>query len=248
MKDYNFEIFRNEKIINFMSENEINKLDLMPYIAEIKMYLEDMDSYVLLWDDMVILEKKKVNVNSGLYYLEEVFFKGNINIEDVDYKTNPVKKKFLSEYNPQNGYYLTGNNGIGKTFLATALANLHYEKTKEKTLFVFWPDFIEKTKRFGDSNVMYINKVKYAKRLIIDDLGQESITAWSRDDILNAIIAFRLEKKLHTTITSNYTQKELVSIYTLREIEAKKAKSIVNKLTALSSEVTFSGKDLRNEK
>ena len=66
MKDYNFEIFRNEKIINFMSENEINKLDLMPYIAEIKMYLEDLDSYVLLWDDMVILEKKKVNVNSGL--------------------------------------------------------------------------------------------------------------------------------------------------------------------------------------
>ena len=95
---------------------------------------------------MVIIEKKKEIVNSGLYYLEEIFFRTNIAMEDVDYKQNPVKKKFISSYDPKKGYFFTGNNGIGKTFMATALANLHYNETKEKTLFVFWPDFIEKTK------------------------------------------------------------------------------------------------------
>ena len=91
MKDYNFEIFRNEKIINFMSENEINKLDLMPYIAEIKMYLEDIDSYVLLWDDMVILEKKKVCVIEEEIYKQlfdkDVYPIGTyIKINNINYK------------------------------------------------------------------------------------------------------------------------------------------------------------------
>ncbi|MGL5021443.1 MAG: ATP-binding protein [Mycoplasmatales bacterium] len=247
MKEYNFSYFKNQKIINFIEENNLKQDDVLPFVAEIKMYLEDPDKYKLTWDDMVVLESYRIESNPGLVYLEENFFRESIQVKDIDYNKNPVKKQFLSNYDPCQGYYFTGNNGIGKTFLAVALATLHFEKTKEKTLFVFWPDFIEKTKRFSDNNIHYINKVKYAKRLIIDDLGLESITSWSRDDILNSIIAFRLEKKLHTIITSNYYQRELTGVYTLREIEAKKAKSIANKITGLTSEIPLCGKDLRND-
>ncbi|MBL0701537.1 MAG: ATP-binding protein [Spiroplasma sp.] len=248
MKKYNFPILQHEDVVKFIKTNELNVDDVMPFLAEIKMYVSNPEKFQLIWDGMVLLEKVESKINSGLYYLEEDFFKEEIAIQDLHIKTNPIKRDFFSKYDSNIGYYLVGDNGIGKTFLACAFSNLHYEKTKEKTLFVFWPDFIEKTKRFGDNNIHYINKVKYAKRLIIDDLGQESITSWSRDDILNSIIAFRLEKKLHTTITSNYYQRELTSIYTLREIEAKKAKGIVNKIKALSSEYSLAGEDLRNEK
>jgi hypothetical protein len=247
MEKYNFSFFNNQLIINFMEEYQLTKADVLPFIAEIKMYLEMPNAYRLTWDGMVVLESYVVDINPALLYLEEPFFSDKIDINDVDYVKNPVKKQFLTQYNPKTSYYLTGNNGIGKTFLAVALAGLHFNETKEKTLFVFWPDFIEKTKRFGDSNIHYINKVKYSKRLIIDDLGQESITSWSRDDILNSIIAFRLEKKLYTIITSNYYQKELTGIYTLREIESKKAKSIANKITGLTVEYPLTGNDLRND-
>jgi DNA replication protein DnaC len=247
MEKYNFSFLNNQLIINFMEEYQLTKADVLPFVAEIKMYLEKPDGYRLTWDGMVVLESYVVDINPSLLYLEEPFFSEKITINEVDYNKNPVKKQFLTQYNPMLSYYLTGNNGIGKTFLAVALAGLHFDETKEKTLFVFWPDFIEKTKRFGDNNIHYINKVKYAKRLIIDDLGQESITSWSRDDILNSIIAFRLEKKLYTIITSNYYQKELTGIYTLREIESKKAKSIANKISGLTVEYPLSGKDLRND-
>ena len=77
MSDYNFEIFKDGSIVRFMDENSINTSDLMPFIAEIKIYLKDKESYILRWDDMVIIEKKKEIVNSGLYYLEEIFFRTN---------------------------------------------------------------------------------------------------------------------------------------------------------------------------
>lgn len=242
-------IFDHPLIVTFLIENNLTKADIFPYVGEVKIYLSDPDNYRLSWNGMLEISVKKNEINPGLYYLEQDFFSNPINIQDVDYSINPIKADVLGRMiQSKKGYFLYGDNGIGKTFMCAAHANRVYEQTKVKSLFVFWPDFIEKTKRFNNNdNKHYINKVKYAKRLIIDDLGQESISQWSRDDILNPIIAFRLEKNLPTIITSNYTPEELKGLYTIKPVESKKAKAIVNKICALSHQLRVDGKDLRSE-
>lgn len=241
-------IFEHEKIREFMQDNNLETKDLIAYIGEVKIYLNDIEHYKIIWDGGVELTTKKNETNPGLIYLEEEYFSNTITMDDVDYQANPLKTRAIKQIlNSPKGYFMQGKNGIGKTFLSVAYANHHYNKTKEKTLFVFWPDFIEKSKRFNENNGHYINKVKYSKRLIIDDLGQESISQWSRDDILNSIIAFRLEKGLFTAVTSNYSKKELLGLYTLKATESKKATAIISKLSALAPDITIDGKDLRND-
>ncbi len=242
------QILKHPLIIKFREENNLAEQDLYGFIGEIKLFLSNPDLYQLNWQGMVEITTKKVSKNPGVYYLEEEVFNKNITIEQIDYQSNVIKRDALSKITQtDNGVYLFGTNGVGKTFMAIALANLTYNKYQEQTLYVFWPDFIEKTKRFNNNNnAHYINKVKYAKRLIIDDLGQESISQWSRDDILNAIIAFRLEKGLYTIVTSNYTKQELLGMYTLKANEAKKARAIISKLDALAADTPLDGKNLRN--
>ncbi len=243
------QIFNDPKIQEFMKINNLSNADLIAYIGEIKIYLSDPDKYSITWDGCVEISTKRHEINPGLLYLEEEYFGRFIQMNDVDYKTNPLKANAIKQVlTMEKGYFMQGKNGIGKTFMSVALANHHYSKTSERTLFVFWPDFIEKTKRFNENNGHYINKVKYAKRLIIDDLGQESISQWSRDDILNSIIAFRLEKGLFTAVTSNYSKTELLGLYTLKATESKKARAIISKLDALAPDITFDGRDLRTNK
>ncbi len=240
-------IFEHPKIQEFIQENNLQTNDLIAYIGEIKIYLNDMDHYKIIWDGGVELTTKRYEINPGLMYLEEEYFSKPVTMQDVDYKSNPHKNSAIQQMlKLEKGYFMQGKNGIGKTFLTIAYANHYYQKSGEKTLFVFWPDFIEKSKRFNENNGHYINKVKYAKRLIIDDLGQESISQWSRDDILNSIIAFRLEKGLFTAVTSNYSKNELLGLYTLKATESKKATAIINKLSALAPDITIDGRDLRN--
>lgn len=244
-------LFEDQDISNFLTTNKLSHKEAGKFLSELKLYQADKDKYRLDYhQQMIILTELNHDLNPGLEFLEQTIFGHPIKLDDVDYALNPSKSHFLKAAvtNTGKGYYLCGNNGVGKTMLAVALANTFYDQKHEQTLFVFWPDFIEKTKRFGDDNVYYINKVKHAPRLIIDDIGQESISNWSRDDILNSIIAFRLEKKLYTLITSNYHQKELLDLYTLRTIDQKKAKAIVNKISALCPEMIIQGKDYRVNK
>lgn len=241
---------KNQEVYDFLEKNELSYEYAIRYLVEFKMFEEKPNDYTISFDyGNVILENKSRLVNPGLYFLDVEYFKENKNINNINFKENKTKALVVEQFlsNPNRGLYLVSNNGVGKTSLVTALANRYYEEFNVKTLFVFWPDFIEKTKRFdyNKQNVEYINKVKNAKRLIIDDLGQESITQWARDDILHSIISFRLEKKLATYITSNYLISDLEEIYTFRQSESKKTKSIISKIKTLSKQMSLSGEDFR---
>ncbi len=243
-------IIKNKDVYLFLKENNITIKEGIKYFVEFKMFESNPDKYVLKYEyGNIVLENKTKVINKGLYFLDVDYFKEDKSLDKIDYKENKTKGLLVAEFlkNPNKGLYLVSNNGVGKTTLVTSLANIYFEKYNVRTLFVFWPDFIEKTKRFdyNHQNVDYINKVKNAKRLIIDDLGQESITQWARDDILHSIISFRLEKQLPTFITSNYLISDLENIYTFRKSESKKTKSIISKIQMLSKEFILSGEDLR---
>lgn len=242
-------IFEDKDVKAFMLENNISKEELTHSYIDLVEYVRNKDKYQLFWYGMVelvALTDVKIK-NPGLDYLEKPIFKNDMRLDDINKDNNNRMKALDIAWKHRNdGFFLTGANGIGKTFFAVALANARYERNKEKTLFVFWPDFIRQTKRFESESYQMIKQVMHAKYLIIDDLGQEMISSYSRDDILTPIITYRMEKGLTTVITSNYTIEELHDLYTLRPIESKKVKSVFSKMQKLAVPIKMVGEDLRN--
>ena len=56
-----------------------------------------------------------------------------------------------------------------------------------------------------------VEKLSYAKFVVIDDIGAESVTEWNRDNILLPVLNARYEAKLPTWFTSNYDPAALKS-------------------------------------
>lgn len=54
-----------------------------------------------------------------------------------------------------------------------------------------------------------ISRMKFSDVLFLDDIGSESISAWTRDEILFPILEYRMNNRLKTYFTSNYTLEEL---------------------------------------
>lgn len=242
-------VFDDKDVRAFMLENNLTEEMLKHSYADLVEYIKNKDKYQLFWYGMVeLIALSTVKVkNPGLVYLEKPIFKNNMLLDDLIVGSTSKEQAVDNAWKMRNqGFFLTGANGVGKTYFAVALANKRYETTNKPTLFVFWPDFVQVAKRFERESYQMINQVKHAKYLIIDDLGQETITSFSRDDILNPIITYRMEKGLNTIITSNYELDELNDLYTLRPIESKKVKSIFLKMSKLAKPIKMVGEDLRN--
>ena len=242
-------LFKDEKIVEFLEENNLEEKELIPYISEVKIFLNDPKNYSLKYNEGIELMFEKKDINSGITYLSESFFNQEMKLSNIDFSTPmvgiDVKKFVANKILEKENFYLVGSNGIGKTTLIITIVNNNNMKNNKKTLYVSWPDFIEKSKNFSDNNG-YVNRVKYASNLIIDDLGGESVTQWSRDDILFSTICYRLEKKLSTIIISNYTQKELLEKYKIKKNDNKTTTSIVSKINGLCPEITMTGVNYRN--
>ena len=237
----------NEKLKDFLLKNNLDEKIIYDFPAEIKIFLSNPDKYDLIYDGAIYVVLKKKIINPGVYFLQNNFFNKNYDIKDLDNDKYDTRKKFILECLKNNSIYLCGANGIGKTTLAIALANKRYQKNNVKTLYVSWPDFIEKCKDFKN-NTNFLNEVKNANYVIIDDLGGESISKWSRDEILFSVINYRLEKNLNTIIISNYTQKELLNRYKINnEDDDKQTRSLVSKINGLTKPIDLAGRNYRNE-
>lgn len=247
-KDFLDELLFDPDIKNFVDENKLSKAMLSHSTVELMEFRKNKSKYDLIWNGMVELKlKQEVQIkNPGLTYLDKPIFKNNMILDDIDAGESKAEAVRLGWSLRREGFYLTGANGIGKTFYAVALANKRFESEHKTTLFVFWPDFVQNAKRFEKESYRMISQVKHAKYLIIDDLGQEFRSDYVRDEILNPIITYRLEKGLNTIITSNYEIDELYALYTRHEIDSKKVKSIISKMSKLCKPVKMVGEDLRS--
>ncbi|WP_331835886.1 hypothetical protein [Erysipelothrix piscisicarius] len=86
--------------------------------------------------------------------------------------------------------------------------------------------------------------------LVLDDLGAEPITSWSRDEILLSILNERLENKKKTIITSNYSPDMLVDLYKLDNkgtSDEIRAKRLVDRIHALTIPYEMVGQNRRNK-
>ena len=151
---------------------------------------------------------------------------------------------YIKEYkngNTEKGLYLHGNFGCGKTYLVSACFN-ELAKNNIKSVIVYWPEYLRSLKTSFQSSSSdefkdKFNEIKYAKLLLIDDLGAEAVSSWNRDEILGTILQYRMQENLPTFITSNLNIKELeehLSVTSSNKSERLKALRIIERIKQLT--------------
>ena len=161
---------------------------------------------------------------------------------------------FMEKYREdihQKGLYLYGNFGCGKTYLISAMFN-EFAHENIKSAIVFWPEYLRDLKASFNSEIKTefddkFNRIKKAPLLLIDDIGAESVTAWSRDEVLCPILQYRMNNKLPTFFTSNLDLKALENHYaiTSKGDEIIKAGRIISRIKQLSEYKEMISKNLR---
>lgn len=136
------------------------------------------------------------------------------------------------------GLFLHGPMGSGKTTLLAGLMNSLAKKDKQIG-FIHFPTYLIDLKASFSSgdNAYAMDKLLKVDYLLLDEIGEENITAWSRDEILLTILSYRLLNHLPTFFTSLYGYNELKKVYTLKKGDEIRANTIISKLKALSIEI-----------
>ena len=160
-------------------------------------------------------------------------------------------KEFMDKY-AQNespkGLYLTGSFGSGKTYLIAALLN---EMAKKKTVcaLVYYPEFLRSLKAsFQTDYSEKFNFIKKAPILLLDDIGAENESNWSRDEVLGPILQYRMQNHLTTFFTSNLTIDELEQALSVTSsgVDKVKARRIIERIKQLTVPMELVGKNRRN--
>lgn len=107
------------------------------------------------------------------------------------------------------GLYLHGSLGVGKSRVAGAIAN-ELAGMGVDVLMVYVPDYLGEVKDSIATNDVQakVDALKSVDVLILDDIGAETLSSWTRDEIMGPILQSRMETK-STIYTSNLSMKEL---------------------------------------
>ena len=161
---------------------------------------------------------------------------------------------FVTEYTTtpkefHKGLYLAGDVGIGKTYLLGAMAN-ELAKRGFETMLVHYPTFSYNIKRSIADNTVgeKMDPIRRAPILVLDDVGADAITSWTRDEIFGVILQYRMQEQLPTFFTSNMTMVGLENFLTLTKDgdEPLKAKRLMERIRYLAKEVVLRGPNRRN--
>ncbi len=151
---------------------------------------------------------------------------------------------------PSKGFYIYGEFGVGKSYVLGALANELAEQ-KIKTVLVYVPEFLREMKHAIQDQSLQ-EKVDYVKKapvLMLDDLGAETLSSWTRDEILGTVLHYRMAENLPTFITSNFDYdglEEHLAYSGKGERELVKAARIMERVRSITIPMRLSGKNRRD--
>lgn len=160
-------------------------------------------------------------------------------------------KEFMDHYEDDEkpkGVYLNGSFGSGKTYLIACLFN-EMAKRGIRSVMVYYPEFLVNLKSSFEED--FEDKRDYVKRvplLLLDDIGAENTSSWSRDEILGPILQYRMENHLPTFFTSNLTIDELEEALstTSSGVDKVKARRIIERVKQLTKSFDLISKNRRN--
>lgn len=162
---------------------------------------------------------------------------------------------FIAQYKssgelPSKGFYLYGEFGVGKSFVLGAIAN-ELASLKVQTVVVFVPEFLREMKNSIHDQSLN-DKIDYVKRapvLMLDDIGAETLSSWTRDEILGTILHYRMSEQLPTFITSNFDYDGLehhLAQNSRGDVEKVKAARIMERVKAITTPIKMGGKNHRH--
>lgn len=171
---------------------------------------------------------------------------------DDDNRVELIKwvTRFIKEYKKGEtfkGLYLSGNFGSGKSYIVSAMIN-ELVKDGFTAALVYYPEFLRILKSSFKTD--FDEQFDYARKvdlLLLDDIGAENLTSWSRDEILGPILQYRMDNKLATFFTSNLSIEELeVHLSEGKEsIDKLKAKRIIERIRFLTEDLKLISKNQR---
>ena len=194
----------------------------------------------------------------NIYYFDIPRDIKNARMKDINTKDKnrfPVIKwikEFITNYDNDKhlkGLYLNGNFGCGKTYLLSAMLN-ELARKGNRVAIIYYPEFLRNLKESFSDSEEYKKKFNYIKKvplLLLDDIGAESVSEWSRDEVLGTILQYRMEESLPTFFTSNLTIQELEQHLssTKNEVDIVKARRIIERIKQLTEDITMISINLR---
>lgn len=154
-------------------------------------------------------------------------------------------RKYMKEPTDQ-GFFLHGEMGCGKTTLLASLMNALAKQGKEIGFIHFPTYLIDLKASFSTGDNEYaMDRLMKVDYLLLDGIGEENVTPWSRDEILLTILSYRLLNHLPTFFTSMYGYKDLNKVYTIKKGDEIRANTITSKMKALSIEIMLDGGKIR---
>ena len=230
-----------------------NKIKGYKYTPNIKNNIITFD-YEACDRKIKIDEKEAYQKNVYLYEMpEEIRTASFKDIYKDDKKRLPILKyfkEFMNSYNNMDkprGMYLYGSFGSGKTYLIAALFN-EMAKKGINSVLIYYPEFLRSLKAsFNTDYSERFNYIKKAPLLLLDDIGAENASAWSRDEVLGPILQYRMEEKLPTFFTSNLTLEELEKALsvTTSSLDKLKARRIIERIKQLTVKEELISKNRR---
>ena len=205
------------------------------------------------------IDKQEANYSNIMLFnvpkaIKEASIKKIYKTDKNRYQTILWLTDFIKKYKKdvhQKGLYLCGNFGCGKTYLIASIFN-ELGKEGVKSAIVFWPEFLNSLKGSFNSSFKgeFTSKYNYVKKaplLLIDDLGSEVVTPWSRDEVLCPILQYRMDEKLPTFFPSNLDLKALENhlAITSKGDEVIKAGRIISRIKQLTDYQEMISKNLR---
>ena len=176
----------------------------------------------------LITEKERVSI---LKYIKD-FLKKKTNNEEV------------------KGLYLSGSYGSGKSYILSALLN-ELSLKGFNCINIHYPKLLFKLKSsFNSYNYdEVLEEIMDCDILLIDDIGAENNTSWSRDEVLGTILQHRMDNNLTTFFTSNFTIEELESVLseTNKGTDMVKARRIIERIKYLCIEDKLISKNKRDK-
>jgi len=128
-------------------------------------------------------------------------------------------KDFKTFYRKGIGLLLVGEQGVGKTYIVSAVLKYLYSKYRIRGLFTDTKELsIKLRESFSEKGASeIIETLAKVPVLVLDDLGNEVLTDWYRE-ILTGLISRRYNEKKVTFITTNYYPSYLVSSSPMRNL------------------------------
>ncbi|PUB15147.1 primosomal protein DnaI [Paenisporosarcina sp. OV554] len=242
-------------------ENVANCENIMKgYVPQLTIIrgLIDLD-YARCRQKIVEDERREVSAMISSMHMPKDVLKARLATVTYDHNTRvnlgTAASTFMEELKttgqlPSKGFYIYGEFGVGKSYVLGALANELAEQ-KIKTVLVYVPEFLREMKHAIQDQSLQ-EKVDYVKKapvLMLDDLGAETLSTWTRDEILGTVLHYRMAENLPTFITSNFDYdglEEHLAYSGKGERELVKAARIMERIRSITIPMRLSGKNRRD--